>query len=120
MASAKLANRTVNQSHRAIWPTKARSQPPTPAIRSRPKISVVTTLPTQTTNMTGFFASVRGSSFTKASRRARRTMGGSNSGRARLPGGGTEGVSPVAPASGAWVLLSVVAIAFFFGPGGIL
>ena len=41
--------------------------------------------PTSTTNITGFFISDTGESLTKESTMARLTIGGSKSGRARLP-----------------------------------
>src|SRR5580704_2530416 len=83
MASAKFAKSTVNQSHAAIWA----SNPKLPALPAsvRNIRTVVSTAPTSTTNITGFFASVTGFSLTNESMMARRTMGGSNSGRARLP-----------------------------------
>ena len=51
IASAKLANRTVNQSHTMIWNVKARFPPP--VTRSRMKMTVVRIVTTSTTNMTG-------------------------------------------------------------------
>ena len=68
MASAKLAKSTVNQSQRVIWRLKAK------LCFSRSRSRVVTTLPTSTTNMTGFFIMVRGSSLTRASTSARRII----------------------------------------------
>ncbi len=56
MASAKFANNTVNHSHNVICRLKAKLCFPRNSSR------VVTTLPTSTTNMTGFFIMVRGSS----------------------------------------------------------
>src|SRR5262249_19818664 len=47
--------------------------------------NVVIAAPTSTTNMTGFFATMRGLSFTNDSQIARRRISGSNSGRARTP-----------------------------------
>ena len=44
---------------------------------------MVSAAPTSTTNITGFFASVTGFSLTNDSLMARRTISGSNSGRAR-------------------------------------
>ena len=68
MASAKFANSTVNQSHSVICRLKAKlCFPPNNRM-------VVTTLPTSTTNMTGFFIMVRGSSLTRASTSARRMI----------------------------------------------
>ena len=75
IASAKLAKRTVNQSQRVTWRVKPTSALPVAASRRAKK--VVTTLPTSTTNITGFFATCRGSSLTKASFVARRTRAGS-------------------------------------------
>src|ERR1019366_9163476 len=83
MASAKLANSTVNHSHRLIWNVKpARAAP---VAISRAARMVVIAAPTSTTNMTGFFIMVRGFSLTNESLSARFTIGGSNSGRAREP-----------------------------------
>jgi hypothetical protein len=53
IASAKFAKRTVNQSHNAIWASKARSRP---RETSRARSAVTRTAPTSTTNMTGFRA----------------------------------------------------------------
>ena len=63
-ASAKLANRTVNQSQAAICPVKDAT--PSCAMRSRTKNSVTRTETTSVTKMTGFFASDRGSSLCTA------------------------------------------------------
>src|SRR6476660_3731701 len=52
-----------------------------PRTISRSSTTVVNTLPTSTTNMTGFRTMWAGASLTNESRIARRTMGGSNSGR---------------------------------------
>src|SRR6267378_4372208 len=68
MASAKFANSTVNQSQSVICKLNAK------LCFSRNNSAVVTTLPTSTTNMTGFFIMVRGSSLTAASTRARRMI----------------------------------------------
>src|ERR1017187_8218483 len=87
MASAKLANSTVNHSQRVIW--KVKPAMPAPPARSRTVRSVVMTAPTSTTNMTGFFIMWRGLSFTSASVTARLTMGGSRIGREREPFLGT-------------------------------
>src|SRR5882757_5060613 len=62
-ASAKLANSTVNHSHRMIWKVKPRLSPP--VTRSRRKITVVSAATTSTTNITGFLIISRGSSLTK-------------------------------------------------------
>jgi hypothetical protein len=77
IASAKLAKSRVNQSQAAI----ARPKPPSLA-RSRSPMMVAATLPTRTVNITGLRICRRGSSFRTESQRARRTIGGSNSGRA--------------------------------------
>ena len=69
IASAKLANRTVSQSHTAITPTN-HSSPVRPRARSSTKMTLVTTLPSSTMNMTGFFNCSRGSSFGNESRTA--------------------------------------------------
>src|SRR5712671_2485124 len=63
-ASAKLANSTVNHSHRMIWKVKARLAPP--VTTSRRKITVVTAATISTTNITGFLIISHGSSLTKA------------------------------------------------------
>ena len=77
MASAKLANSTVNQSQRLIWNSKPIWPPP--VMRSRIRMTVVSAVTTSSTNMTGFFMSVRGSSLTKAEPIAGTTILGSNS-----------------------------------------
>src|SRR5207244_9904762 len=63
-ASAKLANSTVNHSHRMIWNVKARLAPP--VTRSRTKITVVSAATISTTNITGLLIISLGSSLTKA------------------------------------------------------
>ena len=63
MASAKLANSTVNHSHAATRPAK-RFCVPDDEPRSRSQTMVVRTLPTSTTNITGLRAIRRGSSLT--------------------------------------------------------
>src|SRR6202140_4989555 len=68
IASAKFANNTVNQSQRVICRLKVK------LCFSRNNSTVVTTLPISTTNMTGFFIMVRGSSLTTASTSARRII----------------------------------------------
>ena len=68
IASAKLANSTVNQSHNVICRLKAKSP------RPRNNSTVVMTLPTSTTNITGLPIMWRGSSLTKESRIARQTI----------------------------------------------
>src|ERR1700680_755076 len=80
IASAKLANSTVNQSQSVTWMVNPRCAV-CPAAASRTINKVVSTLPTSTTNITGFFATWRGSSLTKESLSARRTIGGSKRGR---------------------------------------
>src|SRR5665213_2639579 len=64
IASAKLANSTVNHSHTMIWNSKSICAPP--VIRSRTRITVVKAVTISSTNITGFLISVRGSSFTNA------------------------------------------------------
>ena len=62
-ASAKLAKITVNQSHRlTLRVNHVGAAPAAGAKTSRNQIRVVTTLPTSTTNMTGFFAMCCGAS----------------------------------------------------------
>ncbi len=78
IASAKLAKSTVNQSQSASW--RVNPTPPSPARMSRSRISVVSTAPTRTTNITGFRTMWRGSSLESASQSARRTIGGWKSG----------------------------------------
>ena len=84
IASAKLANSTVNHSHSETMPAKTFSlavdEP-----RSRKKKKVVRTEPTSTTNITGFLIRVTGFSLTKLSLIAWRVMAGSK--RPRAPGG---------------------------------
>ncbi len=60
-ASARLAKTTVNHSHTMIWPLNRRLG--RPSTRSRRKRTVVSAATTSTTNMTGFLAIARGSSF---------------------------------------------------------
>src|SRR5674476_607265 len=81
MASAKLANRTVNQSQSEIW--MENPIPPAPVNMSRIRSAVVSVAPTSTTNMTGFFINVTGFSFPGEARIARFTISRSNSGRER-------------------------------------
>ena len=73
-ASAKFANSTVNHRNAATSAVNTfwlvLDDP-----KSVKKRIVVSTLPTSTTNITGFFMSVRGLSFTKLSPMARRRMG---------------------------------------------
>src|SRR5262245_11187138 len=81
MASAKLANRTVNQSQRDT--AKMNQAGASPRARSAwMKSAVVRTLPTSTTNMTGLRTCMRGSSLRNESTSAPRTVVGSNSERA--------------------------------------
>ncbi len=70
MASAKFANNTVNHSHSVI----CRLNPKPPWARSTKSRTVVTTLPTSTTNITGLRIMVTGCSFTSESHAARRTI----------------------------------------------
>ena len=69
-ASEKLANRTVNHSHRATPPIKPAGASPLPK-RAWIHKTVVSRLPTSTTNMTGLRTIRRGLSLTKESRMAR-------------------------------------------------
>jgi hypothetical protein len=75
MASAKLANRTVNHRNRATSPAKTFSAR-VASVRSRRNRVVVRTLPTRTTNMTGLRAWVRGCSLRTLSASAPRTISG--------------------------------------------
>ena len=75
-ASAKLANSTVNHSHRMIWKVKPRFAPP--VTRSRRKITVVSAATTSTTNITGLLIITRGSSLAKAEPIAGITIFGSS------------------------------------------
>src|SRR4030088_1808789 len=75
-ASAKLANSTVNHSHRMIWKVKPRLSPP--VTRSRRKITVVSAATISTTNITGFLIISRGSSLTKDDASAGMTIFGSS------------------------------------------
>src|SRR2546428_634995 len=68
MASAKLANSTVNQSHSVICKLNLESVSP------RNKRAVVTTLPISTTNITGFAIIFFGFSFNSESQMARLTI----------------------------------------------
>ena len=79
IASAKFANRTVNQSHSVSWKMNPKSGAPRSS--SRTSTTVVNTLPTRTTNITGFRTMCRGASLTNDSLIARRTIIGSKSGR---------------------------------------
>src|SRR5713101_6417556 len=81
MASAKLANRTVNQSQRLICTENP--MPPAPVKVSRMRNTVVSAAPTSTTNITGFFSKVNGFNFAKDALAARPTISGSNNGRDR-------------------------------------
>src|SRR5579871_2653887 len=79
-ASAKLANSTVNHNHSETEKVNQKGAAPLGCvIRSRMHRAVVSTLPTATTNMTGFRASSRGSSFRKLSRTAGPRIAGSKS-----------------------------------------
>src|ERR1017187_7246123 len=68
MASAKLANNTVNQSHSVICRLNLNAAPP---LNSS---TVVITLPISTTNMTGFPIILRGFSLSRASHTALRMI----------------------------------------------
>ena len=93
MASAKLAKSTVNHSQA---PTRAAK----PSV-SRTARTVVRTLPTSTTNMTGLRAMSRGSSLTKLSLTARPRMARSKRElERRLAGGRSAG-------AGDWASLAV-------------
>jgi hypothetical protein len=81
MASAKLANSTVNHSHSVICRLNLNAPPRLDEGTNRRM--VVRTLPTSTTNMTGFFIMLCGASLTSASVAARRMIAGSN--RERFP-----------------------------------
>ncbi len=78
MASAKLANRTVNQSHAAISPANQLSAAELDP-RSRTNRTVTKRLPISTTNMTGLRAMWRGLSLVKAAPEACLTSAASNS-----------------------------------------
>ena len=73
MASAKLANSTVNQSQRVSW--SVNPIPLFPVAMSPVSTRVVTAAPISTTNITGFRIMWRGLSLLTASRMARRTIG---------------------------------------------
>src|SRR5271169_3001245 len=76
-ASAKLANSTVNHSHKTIWKVN-----PTPALcctRSRTSKTVVSAVTTSSTKITGFLIRVAGLSLTKAWPIAGPTIFGSKS-----------------------------------------
>src|SRR6185437_784865 len=75
-ASAKLANSTVNHSHRMIWKVKPRFSPD--VTRSRTKITVVNKATISTTNITGVLTINRGSSFANAEPIAGSTIFGSS------------------------------------------
>ena len=75
-ASARFANRSVNQSHRTIWNENPVAS--VPAATSRTRRTVVSTVTTSTTNMTGFLIMRRGSSLRNASGIAGRRIAGSS------------------------------------------
>src|SRR5579872_2508610 len=77
IASAKLAKRTVNHSQAATRPVKTLSAAVARG-RSRRNRTVVSPLPTSTTNITGLRAWTRGCSLRNESATARRTIAGSN------------------------------------------
>ena len=91
IASAKVANRTVNQSQRSIC--SSNPIPPAPVAMSRTRNNSTSAAPTSTTKITGFFISVTGFSFRTESLTARRRISGSNSGRARTSFFGISAVS---------------------------
>src|SRR5262245_41668058 len=113
MASAKLANRTVNHSQSAIWNWKARLPPPVTTSRTRKM--VVIAAPTSTTNITGFFISVSGFSFANEARTARLTISGSNRGRDRASFLGRSEVGSSGGICGVTVG-SVVVVAMLLAP----
>src|SRR6202000_1750326 len=77
MASAKLANSTVNHSQTMTWPENSRL--PCPPKRSRRNRMVATSETTAVMKITGLRARLRGSSLRKASFTAGPTRAGSNS-----------------------------------------
>src|SRR5262245_4061670 len=81
MASAKFANSTVNQSHSDTAKMNHAGASPLPTSACR-KSAVVRTLPTRTTNMTGFRTWRRGSSLRMEETSAPRTISASKSDRA--------------------------------------
>src|SRR6266571_1119657 len=83
MASAKLANSTVNQSQRATCPVNE-TPPCPPRKRLTRKRRVTSTLPTATTNITGLRTWTRGSSLRNEEAAAPRTIAGSKSLRSVL------------------------------------
>ncbi len=82
IASAKLANSTVNHSHAEIARMKPGAASPLPVMAAWANRTVVKALPTSTQNMTGLRIMWRGSSLRSDSPMARRTMARSNSGLA--------------------------------------
>src|SRR5580704_10800137 len=72
IASAKLANNTVNHSHSVIC--RLNPNPGLPCDRSMTRSIVVTTLPTSTTNITGLRIMVTGCNLINESHAARRTI----------------------------------------------
>ena len=81
MASAKVANSTVNQSHRSIWSSNPIA--PLAVATSRTRNNSTRAAPTSTTKITGFFISTTGFSLSTESFNARRRISPSNSGLAR-------------------------------------
>ncbi len=77
IASAKLANSTVNHSQMMIWNSKPIWPPP--VTRSRIRMIVVRIVTISSTNITGFLISVRGLSLTNDEPIAGRRIFGSNS-----------------------------------------
>ena len=81
-ASAKLAKTTVNHSQKlTLKVNQSGCDPAVGAIMSRNQISVVSTLPISTTNMTGFLITCCGASLRKLSPTAGHTISGSKSER---------------------------------------
>src|SRR5262245_44642200 len=83
MASANLANSTVNHSHSTIWNSKPRLLPP--LTRSRKRMTVVNIVTTSSTKMTGFLISVRGSSLRTADAIAGQIILGSSKAETGIP-----------------------------------
>ncbi len=80
MASAKLAKRTVSQSHAVTWSSKP--SPGRPSTTSRTRAALTRALPASTTNITGFPAIARGLNLTTAAFSAPATMARSQIGLA--------------------------------------
>src|SRR5437588_12791871 len=106
MASAKFANNTVNQSHTAICTENP--MPGAPVNTSRIRNTVVSAAPTSTTNITGFFNKVTGFNLTKHAFAARRTISGSNNGRARTSFLGSNDVGSLCGSCGGAVMVDMI------------